>query len=87
MPIEILLIYVTYRFFRKRSELGNIMGPAALMYVLALAPSIYAFIIGFIGLALRLIAIPLGLTFSLAGFLLASMFVSTLWDTITSSNH
>jgi hypothetical protein len=87
MPIELLLIYVFYRFFRKRSELDNIMGPAILMYVLAIAPSIYAFIIGFIGSALRLIAIPLGLTFSLVGFLLASMFVSTLWDTITSSNH
>ena len=87
MPIEILLIYVSYRFFGKRSELDNIVGPAALMYVLALAPSIYAFIIGFIGSALRFIAMPLGLTFSLVGFLLASMFVSNLWDTITSSNQ
>jgi hypothetical protein len=87
MPIELLLIYVFYRFFRNRSKLDNIMGPAILMYVLAIAPSIYAFIIGFIGSALRLIAIPLGLTFSLVGFLLASMFLSTLWDTITSSNH
>lgn len=87
MPIEILLIYVSYRFFRKRSDLGNIIGPAALMYVLAIAPSIYAFIIGFNGSTLRLIAIPLGLTFSLVGFLLAFRFVSTLWDTISSYNH
>ena len=87
MPIEILLIYVSYRFFRKRSELDNIVGPAVLMYVLALAPSVYAFIIGFIGSSLSLIAIPLGLTFSLVGFWLAWMFVSNLWDTTTSSNH
>ncbi|TET05974.1 MAG: hypothetical protein E3J86_15390 [Candidatus Thorarchaeota archaeon] len=87
MPIVILLIYVFYRFFGKRSELDNIMGPAALMYVLALVPSIYAFIIGFIGSDLRFIAIPLGLTFSLVGFWLAWMFLSNLWDAITSSNQ
>ncbi len=87
MPIVILLIYVFYRFFGKRSELYNIIGPAALMYVLALAPSIYAFIIGFIGSDLRFIAIPLGLTFSLVGFWLAWMFLSNLWDAITSSNQ
>jgi hypothetical protein len=87
MPIEILFIYVSYRFFRKRSELGNIVGPAALMYVLAIAPSIYAFIIGFIGSVLRLVAIPLGLTFSLVGFLLSSMFVSNLWENIQVSEN
>ena len=87
MPIEILLIYVFYRFFRKRSELGSIMGPAILMYTFAFAPSLYGFIIGFIGSALRLIVIPLGLTFSLVGFLLAWMFLSNLWETITSSNQ
>ena len=87
MPIVILLIYVFYRFFGKRSELYDIMGPAALMYMLALVPSIYAFIIGFIGSNLRFIAIPLGLTFSLVGFWLAWMFLSNLWDAITSSNQ
>ncbi|OLS25759.1 MAG: hypothetical protein ThorAB25_22050 [Candidatus Thorarchaeota archaeon AB_25] len=87
MPIEILLIYVSYRFFRKRSELGNIMGPAALMYVLSLAPSIYAFIIGFIGSALRLIAIPMGLTVSLVGFWLIWMFLSNLWENIQVSEN
>jgi hypothetical protein len=87
MPIENLLIYVFYRFFGKRSELDDIMGPAALMYVLALAPSIYAFIIRFNGSVLRHIAIPLGLTFSLVGFWLAWMFLSNLWETITSSNQ
>ena len=80
MPIEILLIFVLYRHFKKKPELDNIMGPAALMYVLAIAPSIYAFIIGFIGSALRLIAIPLGLTFSLGAFWLSWMFLSNLWD-------
>ena len=87
MPIEILLIYVFYRHFGKKSKLGNIMGPAVLMYTLATIPSVYAFVIGFTDPALRLIAIPLGLTFSLVGFWLASMFVSNLWDTITSSNQ
>ena len=87
MPIELLLIYVSYRFFRKRSELGSIMGPAALMYVFALAPSIYAFIIGFIGSALRLIAIPMGLTVSLVGFWLAWMFLSNLWENIQVSEN
>jgi hypothetical protein len=82
MPIEILLIYASYRYFRKRSELGNIVGPAALMYVLAIAPSIYAFIIGFIGSALRFIAIPLGLTVSLVGFWLTWMFLTNLWENI-----
>ena len=84
MPIEILLIYVFYhvfyRHFGKKSKLGNIMGPAVLMYTLATIPSVYAFVIGFTDPALRLIAIPLGLTFSLVGFWLAWMFVSNLWE-------
>ncbi|MHA2150337.1 MAG: hypothetical protein ACXAAN_16995 [Candidatus Thorarchaeota archaeon] len=83
MPIEILLIFVFYRHFRKKPELDSIMGPAALMYVLAVAPSVYAFIIGFIGSVLRLIAIPLGLMFSLVGFWLSWMFLSNLWE----NNH
>jgi hypothetical protein len=86
MPIEILLIYVFYRVFRKKSELG-IMAPAILMYTFAMVPSLYAFIIGFVGSALRLIAIPLGLTCSLVGFWLAWMFLSNLWEIITSSNQ
>ena len=87
MPIVILLIYVFYRFFRKRSELDNIMSPAVLMYLFATIPSIYATIIGFIGSALRYVAIPLGLMFSLVGFWLASMLVSNLWEAIQSSDQ
>ena len=81
MPIEILLIYLSYRHFGKRSDLVNIMGPSVLMYTFASVPSIYAFIIGFVGSNLRLIAIPLGLAFSLIGFWLASMYSSKLWET------
>ena len=86
MPLEILLIYVFYRFFRKRSELGNIMGPAALMYMFATIPSIYAFVIGFIGSTLRLIAIPMGLTFSLVGFWFTWMLLPNLWENIHVSD-
>ncbi len=87
MPVELLLLYVFYRHFGKNPELDNIMAPAILLYVFATAPSIYGFVIGFIGSSLRLIAIPLGLSFSLVGFGLAWMFISNLWETITSSNQ
>jgi hypothetical protein len=87
MPIELLLIYVFYRHFVKNPKLGNIMAPAILLYIFATAPSIYGFVIGFIGSSLRLIAMPLGLSFSLVGFWLAWMFISNLWETITSSNQ
>ena len=87
MPIEILLLYVLYRHFGKKPEMNNIMAPAILMYTLAMAPSIYAFVIGFTDPALRLLVIPLGLTFSLVGFLLALMFVSNLWENIHVSEN
>lgn len=87
MPIEILLIYLSYHHFRKRAELGNIMGPAVLMYTFATIPSTYAFVIGFIGSELRSIAILLGLVFSLVGFWLTSMYLSKLWENTTSDNH
>ena len=87
MPIIILLIYISYRYFRKKPELDNIYGPANLMYMFAMIPSIYAFIIGFIGSNLRFIAIPFGLGVSIVGFWLAWMFVSSLWETITFSNQ
>lgn len=87
MPLELLLLYAFYRYFGKKSESRNIMGPAILMYVFAIVPSIYGFIIGFIGSSLRIIAIPMGLSFSLVGFWLAWMFISNLWETITSSNQ
>ena len=80
MPIEILLLYVFYRHFGKKPELNNIMAPAILMYTFAMIPSLYAFIIGFIGSNLRFIAIPLGFGVSLVGFWLAWMFVSNLWE-------
>ncbi len=86
MPIEILLIYFSYRYFGKRSDLVNIMGPSVLMYTFASVPSIYAFVIGFVGSNLRLIAIPFGLTFSLIGFWLASMYSTNLWEA-TASFH
>ncbi|MFW9793706.1 MAG: hypothetical protein ACFFEE_05370 [Candidatus Thorarchaeota archaeon] len=81
MPIEILLIHLSYRHFGKRSELVNIMGPSVLMYTFASVPSVYAFVIGFVESDLRLIAIPLGLVFSLIGFWLALRYSSNLWDT------
>jgi hypothetical protein len=87
MPIEILLVYVFYRFFSKRGRFQNIMGPSVLMYVVATIPSIYAFIIGFIDSALGLIAIPLGLMFSLIGLWFASMFISRLWSDSLESNQ
>ena len=80
MPVEILLIYVSYRHIGKKSESGNIMGPAILMYMFAMIPSIYAFVIGFIGSNIRFIAIPLGFGASLVGFWLTWMFLSNLWE-------
>jgi hypothetical protein len=87
MPVEILLVYVFYRFFSKRGRFQNIMGPSVLMYMVATIPSIYAFIIGFIDSAMMLIAIPLGLMFSLVGLWLASMFISRLWSDLLESNQ
>ena len=85
MPVELLLLYVSYRHFSKKSELDNIVGPAILMYMFAVIPSVYAFIIGFIGSSLRSFAIPLGLAISLIGFGLAWMFISNLWENFTAS--
>lgn len=87
MPIEILLIHVSYRHFGKKSELVNIMGPSVLMYTFASVPSVYAFVIGFVGSNLRLIAIPLGLVFSFIGFWLALMYSSRLWEKTKASNQ
>ena len=87
MPIVILLIYISYRFFRKRSDLDNIFGPAVLMYMFAMVPSIYAFIIWFLGSNLRFIAIPFGLVASIVGFWLAWMFVSNLWENRFASDY
>ena len=87
MPIEILLIHLSYRHFGKESELANIMGPSVLMYTFASVPSVYGFVIGFVGSNLRPIAIPLGLVFSFIGFWLALTYSSTLWEKIKTSNQ
>jgi len=87
MPIELLLLYAFYRYYRNKPDLDNIMGPAILMYMFATIPSVYAFVIGFTNPDLQSLAIPLGLTFSLLGFLFAFRFVSFLWGKITSSNQ
>ena len=86
MPVELLLLYIFYRHFVRKPDLDNIMAPAILMYMFAVIPSIYAFIIGFIGSTLRSFAIPLGFTVSLVGFGLAWMFVSKLWEKSHSSD-
>ncbi|MCK4278941.1 MAG: hypothetical protein KAW94_00015 [Candidatus Thorarchaeota archaeon] len=87
MPIEILLIYLVYRFLNKRPRQDNLMGSAFLMYMFGIAPSIYGTIIGFIDSALRYIAIPLGLVFSLVGLGFAFMLLSNLWDNIQAFNQ
>ena len=86
MPIELLLLYISYRYFRKKTESRNIMGPAVIMYMFAVIPSIYGFIIGFIGSTLRSFAIPLGFTISIIGFGLAWMLISKLWENIQVSD-
>ncbi len=82
MPLEILLIYFIYWSFQRRSESYNIMGPAVLMYTLATAPSIYAFVIGMINPPFRYLAAPVGLLFSLVGLWLSLRFVSSLSEKI-----
>lgn len=87
MPVEILLIYMLYRFFGKRFGLNNFQGLAVLMYTFALAPSIYAFAIGFTDSSLRSVAIFMGLVFSLTGFWLALRLLSDHWDAVTANNQ
>ncbi|UCH03820.1 MAG: hypothetical protein JSW05_09515 [Candidatus Thorarchaeota archaeon] len=78
MPFEIVLVYVFYRYFARNPRFENLLGPAVLMYVLATTPSIYALTIGMIDSSLRLIAIPLGLMFSIVGLWLALMLLSKI---------
>nr|KXH71517.1 MAG: hypothetical protein AM324_08445 [Candidatus Thorarchaeota archaeon SMTZ1-83] len=78
MPFEIILIYVFYRYFARNPRFKSLVGPAALMYVLATTPSIYAFVIGMTDSALRMIAIPLGMMFSIVGLWLALMLLSKI---------
>jgi len=87
MPIEILLIYALYRYSSKRFGLNNFQALAVLMYTFAIAPSIYAFVIGFTDSSLRTVAIPMGLMFSLTGFWLALKLLSNHWDALTAYNQ
>ena len=87
MPICILLVYVSYRFFGKRVGLNNFEGGAAFMYMFGLTPSIYGTIIGFMDSALRHTAILLGLMFSLVGFGFAFMHLQNLWDNTQTFNQ
>ena len=87
MPICILLVYVSYRFFGKRVGLNNFEGGAAFMYMFGLTPSIYGTIIGFMDSALRHTAILLGLMFSLVGLGFAFRLSLNLWDNIQAFNQ
>ena len=88
MPLEILLIYLFYRVYSKRSKkIKNLIGPAILMYTLGIVPSIYGWVIGLTDNALRNIAILLGLTFSIAGFGLAFYLLPKLNETIKATNQ
>jgi hypothetical protein len=78
MPMDLLLVYVIYLIFRRRTMSSDITGPAVLMFVAATAPSIYTVLFGVINSPLRYLAISLGLIFSLVGLFLALRFVSAL---------
>ncbi|MFX0107620.1 MAG: hypothetical protein ACFE7R_05005 [Candidatus Hodarchaeota archaeon] len=80
MPFEMILIYMFYRIFVSKPKFTSIIGPGVLLYMVATIPSIYAMIIGFTDVYMRLIAIPLGLMFSLVGLWLASIFIPKIWD-------
>ncbi len=87
MPISILLIYVAYRFFSKRGGLDNFTGGAVLMYMFGITPSTYGTIIEFTDSALRYIAIPLGMVFSLVGLGFSFMLLPNLWDNTHAFNQ
>ena len=82
MPVDILLVYLFYWIFRKKTASYDIMGPAVLMYTVASVPSVYAFVIGFINSTLRYLAAPLGLMLSLTGLWLSLRFVSSLGEMV-----
>ncbi|TFG04913.1 hypothetical protein EU538_11855 [Candidatus Thorarchaeota archaeon] len=69
MPFELFLIYVFKRMLLEDAEGRNIIGVAALMYVLAVAPSIYAFLISVLDSFMRYAGVTLGFVFSLVGFI------------------
>ena len=84
MPLEILLVYVIYLAFRRRSISFDIMGPAVLMFVMATVPSIYTVVIGLINSPLRYLATSLGLIFSLLGLWLSLRFASALKEQVVA---
>ena len=81
MPIEILLILVLYRVFRKSPNTQSFMGRVVLLYVVGVAPGIYGFVIGFGNPVLRPLGRILGLSFSLLGLGIALVLRSNLIGT------
>jgi hypothetical protein len=76
MPFELFLIYVFKRMLLEDAEGRNIIGVAALMYVLAVAPSIYAFLISVLDSFMRYVGMTMGFVFSLVGFIYVRMSLS-----------
>ena len=87
MPVEIFLIYSSYRFFIKRTDQHNLMGPAILMYIFSITPALYGFLIRILDSTLRTLAVPLGLTFSLVGYGLTTMLLPSLNESIHQSKQ
>ena len=87
MPVEILLIYGTYRFFRKKRNVTSLMGPASIMYIFSFTPALYGFLIRVLDATLRAYAIPLGLTFSLVGYGLTTILLPSLNESIHQSKE
>lgn len=81
MPVEILLILVFYRVFRKSPNTQSFMGRIVLLYVMGIAPGIYGFVIGFGNPVLRPLGRMLGLSFSLLGLGIALVLRSNLIGT------
>lgn len=76
MPLEMFLIYVFRRMLLQNAEGRNIIGVAALMYMLAIAPAIYAFLISVLDSFMRYAGVTLGLVSSLVGFIYVRMWLS-----------
>lgn len=76
--MDLLLVYVIYWIFKRRTESYNILGPAVLMFTVASTPSVYALVSGLVNSTLRYLAAPLGLILSLMGLWFSLRFVSTL---------
>ena len=87
MPVEILLVYSSYRFFIKRTDQHNLMGPAILMYIFSFAPALYGFLLRTLDATLSAFAVPLGLSFSLVGYGLTTMLLPSLNENIHQSKQ